>query len=148
MDIHMPKIDGFDTLIKIRRFNKNVPVVGLSADAFKEQQEAALRAGFSAYLTKPIKLEQLVKLLKHYLPKTEESTKKLGILNGKQLEKKINALNTIKSLPIFETEKLVAVAGTLSELLPPNIYSELEDAIYTGDDLALQEFLTSALNAG
>ena len=148
MDIHMPKIDGFDTLIKIRSFNKHVPVVGLSADAFKEQQEAALKAGFSAYLTKPIKLEQLVKLLKHYLPKTEESTKKLGILNGKQLEKKINALNTIKSLPIFETEKLVAVAGTLSELLPPNIYSELEDAIYTGDDLALQEFLTSALNAG
>ena len=147
MDIHMPKIDGFETLVKIRRFNPKVPIIGLSADAFKEHQDAALKAGFSAYLTKPIKLGQLVELLKRYLPETGQPSNRVEVLNEKLLEQKISALETIRSLPIFETEKLVAVAGTLSDILPPNVYSELEDAIYTGDDLALQEFLTNALDA-
>ncbi|MEQ8422550.1 MAG: ATP-binding protein [Arenibacter algicola] len=147
MDIHMPKIDGFETLVMIRKFNPKVPIVGLSADAFKEHQEAALKAGFSAYLTKPIQLGQMVELLKRYLPEATEPSNRVEVLNAKLLEQKINALETLRSLPIFETEKLARVAGTLSDILPPNVFSKLEDAIYTGDDLALQEFLTSTLDA-
>ena len=147
MDIHMPKIDGFETLVMIRKFNPKVPIIGLSADAFKEHQEAALKAGFSAYLTKPIQLGQLVELLKRYLPEATEPSNRVEVLNAKLLEQKINALETLRSLPIFETEKLARVAGTLSDILPPNVFSKLEDAIYTGDDLALQEFLTSTLDA-
>ncbi len=146
MDIHMPEIDGYETFEKIQKLNPNLPVVGLSADAFKEHQEAALKAGFSAYLTKPIQLTKLVSVLRQFLqfPVTENPRKRS--LNKQQSNQKKMALQAIKSLPIFETEKLVSVAASLSEILPATDLSKLEDAIYAGDDAALQEFLTNSLD--
>jgi CheY-like chemotaxis protein len=146
MDIHMPEIDGYETFEKIQKLNPNLPVVGLSADAFKEHQEAALKAGFSAYLTKPIQLTKLVSVLRQFLqfPVTENPGKRS--LNKQQSNQKKMALQAIKNLPIFETEKLVSVAASLSEILPATDLSKLEDAIYAGDDAALQEFLTNSLD--
>ncbi|MER3317529.1 MAG: ATP-binding protein [Allomuricauda sp.] len=147
MDIHMPEIDGFETLKLIRKFNLEVPVIGLSADAFKEHQEAAIKAGFSAYLTKPVQVPKLVGLLKQFLPDTSvQMVKTENTLNDQQLNQRARALETIQKLPIFETEKLAEVAATLSEILPSAALNKLEDAIYTGDEVALQEFLTDTLN--
>lgn len=148
MDIHMPEMDGFETLKMIRKFNLETPIIGLSADAFKEHQEAALDAGFSAYLTKPIQLTKLVGLLRKYLPDNQEPLRASPIvLDQEQVNQKLLALEAIQSLPIFETEKLAEIASTLNGILPPESFSMLEDAIYTGDETALREFLTTSLNA-
>nr|WP_288931469.1 ATP-binding protein [uncultured Allomuricauda sp.] len=147
MDIHMPEIDGFETLKLIQKFNLEVPVIGLSADAFKEHQEAAIKAGFSAYLTKPVHVPRLVGLLKQFLPDASVQMIKTGnTLDDQQLHQRARALEAIQKLPIFETEKLAEVAATLSEILPSAALNKLEDAIYTGDEVALQEFLTDTLN--
>jgi signal transduction histidine kinase/predicted ATPase/CheY-like chemotaxis protein len=147
MDIHMPEIDGFETLKLIRRFDSEVPVIGLSADAFKEHQEAAIEAGFSDYLTKPIQVPKLVKLLKKFLPCTAmERNQSNYVLDDKQLSQRAYALETIQKLPIFETEKLVEAAASLREILPAEEMDKLEDAIYTGDEMALNEFLTYSFN--
>ncbi|WP_306014567.1 MULTISPECIES: ATP-binding protein [unclassified Allomuricauda] len=147
MDIHMPEIDGFGTLKLIRESNLDVPVIGLSADAFKEHQEAAIKAGFSAYLTKPVQVPKLVGLLKRFLPDTAVNRIETSrTLDERELYQKNHALETIRKLPIFETEKLAKVAATLSNILPSAAMDKLEDAIYTGDEEALQEFLTDALN--
>ena len=60
MDIHMPGIDGYEAMHRIREKDKSTPIVAFSADAFKEQQEKALAAGFSSYITKPIQLDILI----------------------------------------------------------------------------------------
>lgn len=146
MDIHMPEIDGYETFEKIRESNPNVPVIGLSADAFKEHQEAALKAGFSAYLTKPIQLTKLVGILRQFLHAPVEVSLVNSTLNEQQSNQKKMALKAIQSLPIFETEKLVSVAAALSEILPATDFNKLEDAIYTGDDVALKEFLMNSLD--
>ena len=148
MDIHMPEMDGFETLKLIRKFNSETPVIGLSADAFKEHQDAALQAGFSAYLTKPIQIAKIVGLLRSFLPDQNEKLPKSNpTLDETQLNQKLRALETIRNLPIFETEKLAEVAASLNEVLPPESLSRLEDAIYTGDEKALHEFLSTSLHA-
>jgi len=147
MDIHMPEIDGFETLKLIRGFNLDIPIIGLSADAFKEHQDAAVEAGFTAYLTKPVNVPKLVGLLKSFLPEVSCTTSTgKTVLNDDQQHQKEQALETLRKLPIFETEKLAAVAESLSEILPAGILNKLEDAIYTGDEVALQNFLTNTLN--
>jgi signal transduction histidine kinase/CheY-like chemotaxis protein len=70
-DIQMPRMDGFDLIREVRRFesDKNldrVPIVALTADAQSEQVERVHSLGGNGYLTKPISKVQLLNLLAKY----------------------------------------------------------------------------------
>ena len=69
MDLHMPDMDGFETTRKIRECPgcREMPIVMLSADAFTDQQERARALGIEDYLTKPLIITQLLKVLKKHL---------------------------------------------------------------------------------
>lgn len=68
MDIQMPILDGHETTKEIRKAGyKDVPIIGLSANAMKEDFIAAELSGMNEYLTKPIKRETLRIALEKYL---------------------------------------------------------------------------------
>jgi CheY-like chemotaxis protein len=62
LDIHMPEMDGYEVLARLRSSpaTADIPVVAVSADAMPTDLDAAKAAGFSAYLTKPLDFEQLL----------------------------------------------------------------------------------------
>ncbi len=65
MDIMMPKMDGVETLHKLKKINGfNIPVVALTADAIDGMEEKYLNSGFDDYLSKPIDKNQLDRVLK------------------------------------------------------------------------------------
>lgn len=59
MDINMPNMSGIECLRELRQEGMGVPVVMLSAHAIMEEQERCLKAGASAYVTKPISFHDL-----------------------------------------------------------------------------------------
>lgn len=65
MDIQMPVMNGLDASrhIKKRRSN-SVEIIGLSANAFQEDVDRAIDAGMDAYLTKPVKIDDLAEIFK------------------------------------------------------------------------------------
>ena len=69
MDIHMPGLDGIETSHKIRQLmqGNDIPIVLLSADFFEEHKQAMQQLGINDYLTKPLKLKELLPLLTKYL---------------------------------------------------------------------------------
>lgn len=67
MDIHMPKMDGLKATKEIRKFNKSIGIIGLSADVTKEAIDEAKGVGMNDYLTKPISFDKLRNHLPHYL---------------------------------------------------------------------------------
>jgi signal transduction histidine kinase/ActR/RegA family two-component response regulator len=69
MDLHMPVMDGYEAVEKIRNDPEiaKTAVVALSADAFLQQQKGALDAGFDGYITKPIDLDRDIPILAQYL---------------------------------------------------------------------------------
>ena len=69
MDIHMPKMDGLTATKKIREFNKDIGIIGLSADVTKEAIDEAKGVGMDDYFTKPISFDKLRMHLPHYLIK-------------------------------------------------------------------------------
>lgn len=60
MDIQMPGMDGYEAIQRLQELNIDVPVVAITAHAFKEERERCLTAGFTAYLTKPVNRENLL----------------------------------------------------------------------------------------
>jgi PAS domain S-box-containing protein len=66
MDINMPTMNGITATEKIRElgFPKNqVPILALTANAMMEDKELCFNAGMNGFISKPIKLEQLVEAL-------------------------------------------------------------------------------------
>lgn len=69
MDIRMPEMDGLEATRNIRKFDTETPIVALTANSFDSDREAALEAGCTAYLAKPVRQKDLTalltKLIKH-----------------------------------------------------------------------------------
>ncbi|MGB2579925.1 PAS domain S-box-containing protein [Elusimicrobium simillimum] len=72
MDIQMPNMDGYEAAQSIRNMDradaKTVPIVALTANAFKEDIDKALKHGMNDHITKPVEMERLFEVLFKYLP--------------------------------------------------------------------------------
>ncbi|MEZ4816844.1 MAG: ATP-binding protein [Flavobacteriaceae bacterium] len=58
MDIHMPGISGIEATQEIRKFNKALPVIALTAVTIDENLDDFYRAGFNEIIPKPFKTEE------------------------------------------------------------------------------------------
>ncbi|MBU1667463.1 response regulator [bacterium] len=67
MDNQMPKLSGIEATKCIRTFNTDIPIVALSANALKTEQEEFLSAGMNDTLSKPVNQEDLKLMLDKYL---------------------------------------------------------------------------------
>lgn len=67
MDIKMPRMDGLEATRLIRTYSKEVPIVALTAFAFESDRDKAMEAGCNDFLTKPVSLSALEKVLNKYI---------------------------------------------------------------------------------
>jgi signal transduction histidine kinase/ActR/RegA family two-component response regulator len=66
MDLVMPNKDGFEAIREIRRASEvfgDVPIVALSASAFDTTRAQSIAAGCAAFLTKPVRLDEIVAVI-------------------------------------------------------------------------------------
>ncbi|MDR0992572.1 MAG: response regulator [Ruminococcus sp.] len=67
LDTRMPRMDGYEAARKIRAENredlKNVPIISMSANAFRDDINAAIAAGMNDYLIKPVELNRIIEIL-------------------------------------------------------------------------------------
>ena len=63
MDIMMPVMDGLTAARTIRALDrpdaKTIPIIAMTANAFKEDEEKCLEAGMNAHLIKPLDIEKV-----------------------------------------------------------------------------------------
>jgi len=67
MDIQMPIIDGYEATEIIRKQNRYIPIIALSANAMKKDIEKSKNGGMNEHLTKPINFELLYEMLLKYI---------------------------------------------------------------------------------
>ncbi len=69
LDIMMPEMDGYETVDAIRGNSKlaNMPVIAVTAQAMVGDREKTLQAGANAYISKPVDVDELLKLLHQYM---------------------------------------------------------------------------------
>ena len=65
MDVQMPKMDGLEATGRIRKMSIKQPhIIAMTANAMSEDREICMQAGMDDYLSKPIRLEELMNILK------------------------------------------------------------------------------------
>lgn len=66
LDLSMPDVDGWEVHRRIRAMPKfaDVPIVAMTAHAMVGDRERVMEAGFDGYMTKPIRVPNLVKDIK------------------------------------------------------------------------------------
>ncbi|MDE7187755.1 MAG: response regulator, partial [Lachnospiraceae bacterium] len=73
MDVQMPVMNGYEAVTQIRRLeNKklaDIPVIAMTANAFEEDKQEALRYGMDGHIAKPINIELLFDTLSKVLNK-------------------------------------------------------------------------------
>jgi CheY-like chemotaxis protein len=67
MDIKMPKMSGLEAIIKIREFNRDIPIIAQTAYAMQGDEKKIIVSGCNDYISKPIEEEALIEKLKKYL---------------------------------------------------------------------------------
>jgi two-component system, sensor histidine kinase and response regulator len=79
MDVQMPEMDGFEATAAIRDKEKStgahIPIIAMTAHAFKGDQDRCLAVGMDAYISKPIRTEELFKIIEDQLNAAEASNK-------------------------------------------------------------------------
>ena len=65
MDMMMPEMDGYEAIKKMKSTDgmKDMPVIAITAQAMTGDREKCLEAGADGYLSKPVDVDELLKLL-------------------------------------------------------------------------------------
>lgn len=80
MDIQMPQMNGIEATKIIRaEIDNEIPIIALTANAFKNDIELYLSIGMSDYLIKPYKEEDLYRVIDKYIRKQETNVKLFDI---------------------------------------------------------------------
>ena len=70
MDIQMPQMDGYTATTKIRNeLRSNIPVIAMTAHAMAGEREKCLSYGMNEYIPKPIRENELFKIINNMLKK-------------------------------------------------------------------------------
>ena len=71
MDVQMPVMNGYEATKKIRRLEdeklSSVPILAMTANAFEEDKQEALKSGMNGHIAKPIDINKLMEMLDQVL---------------------------------------------------------------------------------
>ncbi len=82
MDMQMPVMNGLDATRYIRtHLDKSIPIVALSASAYKQEQDKCLNAGMNDFISKPLDEDKMIRQIAEWLGKERIGEEKQ--LNGK-----------------------------------------------------------------
>ena len=71
MDVQMPVMDGYEATKTIRKLEDQklaaIPIIAMTANAFEEDRQEALKSGMNGHIAKPINVDTLFDILEEVL---------------------------------------------------------------------------------
>ena len=137
MDVQMPIVDGLEATKYIREELKlTTPIIGLSANAMREEVEICKQAGMNDYLVKPYSERALVEVMKNW--SSDAKAPAVNVDWDKDVE--VLDLSMLKQYVGNDISVLKDVVGGYLVHLPPQL-DRLELALVGSDILALRQEL-------
>lgn len=134
MDIQMPEMDGYTAARKIRsELHSNIPIIAMTAHAMEGEREKCLQAGMNEYLSKPIREEELFRLIQIFTGKISPPEVHTAINGHSQPhDGPLVQLQYLKTLSKGDTEFELAMLQQFVTQLPEDL-GALKKAIQAED---------------
>ena len=156
MDVQMPEMDGLEATRRIRQLesesgSQRLPIVAMTANAMRGDRELCMAAGMDDYVSKPIRVETLVKALSKVAPHDDhgqlhepEVAQPLSLPNGiQEAPSEIDAKDVESVLDMKAIDNLFEITGGdpafLAELIDsylataPPLFKQLYQGLQEGD---------------
>lgn len=144
MDIQMPEMDGLEATEAIRQKEKgtdtHIPIIAMTAHAMKGDQERCLAAGMDAYISKPIKAEELFAVIEGPLTTSAEDNEEMDMESETEKEQKPEDVfdkNAAMNQVDGDMELFREIAGIFIEDSKKQL-KEINQAITSRDTKALE----------
>ena len=85
-DIMMPEIDGFEFAENVRRVNKQIPILFMSAKDDLSSKQKGFRLGIDDYMVKPIELDELLLRVRALLRRANIETERKLLVGNLELD--------------------------------------------------------------
>lgn len=126
LDIMLPEIDGINLARKIRKIEKDIPIIFLTAKSLEKDKLEGFSAGADDYITKPFSMEELIYRIEAILRRTRSYTDeepedyKLGSFTFYPLTQVLESPEGSKKLTTKEAELLRLLCRNKNEILERN----------------------------
>lgn len=71
MDVQMPEMNGYEATKEIRALNtlkaKSIPIIAMTANAFKEDIDKCIASGMNDHLSKPVDIDAVIEKISHFI---------------------------------------------------------------------------------
>jgi PAS domain S-box-containing protein len=119
MDIQMPKMDGHAAARELRRRNFSRPLIALTAHAMAEERERCRQSGFTDYLSKPVRHEELIARLKKPASSLAERIKIIFVEDDRDIRESLCELLTMEGQTVLASESAEEGLRLVSETPGP-----------------------------
>jgi PAS domain S-box-containing protein len=111
MDIQMPEMNGYEATQFIRNNLKlSLPVIALTANALKGENQKCLNAGMNDYISKPFKEEDLIRTLGKWL-KTEVNMQSKPVVKAAPVEGEIETNVNTGPAKLYDVKSLEQISN-------------------------------------
>ena len=128
-DIQMPHMNGLELVRWIREAGMTVPVVALTAKAFKEDQETCFAAGMNDFLSKPIDIDLLESTVARWVASSQGQRLARSPLADRLQQMFPNEQEFNEALDIVCSE-LNTLASELSQMIDQGNLDELDEVVH------------------
>jgi len=133
-DVKMPKVDGFELLIKVKEMSPNTIVIMITAFGTTEAAIEAMKLGAYDYINKPFKIDEIRLIVKKAIEK-------------KRLREELSLLRK-KTKTSYTLENIIGKSPQMQELfkLIPRIAQSNSNVLITGESGSGKELVAIALH--
>jgi signal transduction histidine kinase/CheY-like chemotaxis protein/HPt (histidine-containing phosphotransfer) domain-containing protein/HAMP domain-containing protein len=138
MDVQMPEMDGFEATVAIREQERatgeHIPIVAMTAHAMKGDRERCLATGMDAYVSKPIRAQDLLEAMDTVV--LGDAKPKVGVSTSRVSDDVIDWPAAIDHLE-GDVELLREIAVMFVEQCP-SLVSQVKKAVASGDAVEIE----------
>ncbi|MBF0240657.1 MAG: response regulator, partial [SAR324 cluster bacterium] len=155
MDVHMPGMDGISAIRKLKASHKHahIPVLVLSADVFKEQQDQAIAAGAAGFLGKPLRMDVLLRMLSKILRQQSVPIplSQANLLTPELRGQILEEFKKLSLMPFFDEAELIDQLNKINNICPTEpawsaTLDKIMNSIIHGNEPEFQALLKEWMN--